>query len=354
MLHKTAVLSDFGFQFLGPICSEYMHSLRDCILENSDSPIVFLAREGYFLKEIYEELTENQLIDNQESVYLLASRTFLFRICIADPFSWEYSCKHKFEGTIDALMSARFGFPHAVTKTIFSNDILNKTISLPADYAHLTTIFYKHLDVLNSAVATSRGNYRDYIGSLNVLSGGAPIFVDVGYSGTIQKLLTRLIGKNTLGLYFITTKQGEYSIGKSKATMTPVFKNGVQMGDGYPMLDRSLFLESLLTSPDGQFLDIHKLCNPLLKNEAFKPVYGRVSYAQANSEDLSAVFGGVKTAVSHYFRTGVRFSRTDIETLYETFTTSPHMIPCAMRPLFDVDDAISGNKNVNPLQLFGI
>ncbi|MFC3121936.1 HAD family hydrolase [Agaribacter flavus] len=322
--------------------------------EHEDSPLGFLAREGYFLKKIFSSLSAHKLIEKRPAFYLFTSRTFLFRICIADPYSWEYSCKHKFEGSIDDFLCARFGFTHAVTQKIFSKQLLGEVVSLPEDFDRITSIFYQHLDLLNNAVAKSRGVYRDYISSLPLFSGNKPILVDVGYSGTIQKLLTRLLGHDTLGLYFITTAQGIYKQNGTTAQIHSVFKDKVKMGGGYAMLDKSLFLESLLTAPNGQLIDMYKLSNPLLEKEVFRPVFGRVSYTQANFEELEAVFRGVCEAVVHFFQTGVRFSKVQIEEMYEVYTSSPQMIPSVLRPLFDVDDAISGNKNVKPLQLFGL
>ncbi len=354
MQHKSITLFDFGYQFLGPICSEYFWSLKNLIIDKPDSPIMFLAREGYFLQKIYQNLQSNNLLPSSKSIYLLASRTFLFRITISDPYSWEFSCKHNFEGTFDQFLCARFGFTHADNTTIFSEDILEQSLSLPQDFDKLTTLFYKYIDELDDAVRDSRANYKDYLASLGLYSDNEPVLVDVGYSGTIQKLLTRLIGKNTTGLYFITTKSGKYNIANNLATMQPVFKDNVKMGDGYHMLDKSLFLEALLTSPNGQFIDIHKLQNPLQKQESFLPVYGRVSYTQANFEELQSFFNGAIEAVKHNFEHKVRFSVDEIERLYRLYTTQPNMIPNLVRPLFDVDDAISGNSNVNPLQLFGV
>lgn len=352
MINKQKVLSDFGFEFLGPICSEYFHHLNEVLKRNPDAHILFLAREGYFFSNVYARLVSNDLIAQNTHDYLLASRTFLFRICIADPSTWEFSLKHNFEGTLDRLLVARFGFTHHVALEIFNEDELAQTYSLPDDYEAITTLFSMKLAALSSAVAKSRSSYFDYVRSLSLPRNKKLILVDVGYSGTIQKLLTHLLGQHTHGLYFITTKSGEYEMSGKKATMECVFKDGVKMGEGYYMLDKSLFLESLLTSPNGQFVDIEKSVLP--GEERFVEFYGRHSYTQANFAELEMVFEGASKAVMNFAKQGIRFTVEEIETLYEQYTRSSKFIPSVVRPLFDVDDAISGNGNVNPLNLFKV
>ncbi|GBL04162.1 HAD family hydrolase [Glaciecola sp. KUL10] len=352
MINKQKVLGDFGFEFLGPICSEYFHQLNEVLKVNPDAHILFLAREGYFFNDVYSKLISHNLIAQNTYDYFLASRTFLFRICIADPSTWEFSLKHNFEGTLDRLLVARFGFTHHVALEIFTEDELAKEYSLPNDFEEITTLFSMKLAALSKAVAKSRSSYFDYIRSLSLPRDKKLILVDVGYSGTIQKLLTHLLGQSTHGLYFITTKAGDYNYHGKTATMECVFKDRVKMGDGYHMLDKSLFLEALLTSPNGQFVDIEKSSIPGAAQ--FIKFYGRHSYTQANFAELEMIFNGATDAVVSYLKNGVRFTLDEIEHLYKHYTTKSQFIPAAVRPLFDVDDAISGNGNVNPLNLFKV
>lgn len=352
MIDKQGALKDFGFEFLGPICSEYFAELDTYLEQYPDSPVLFLAREGYLFSKAYESLASNDLIRRHPFHYLLASRTFLFRICIADPSTWELSLKHNFEGSLDKLLVARFGFSHYIVSKIFSEQELAETYSLPDDFEKLTSVFFTHLDKLSKAVGQSRSTYIDYIRELELPRDKPLILVDVGYSGTIQKLLTHLLGQNTVGVYFITTKKGEYKIHNRTAIMESVFKDNVKMGGGYYMLDKSLFLEALLTSPNGQFVDIQK--NTTSDAERFNVFYGRRSYTQSNFLELDSVFSGAMEAINTYRSHNIRFSKQEIEHLYQQYTTNAKFIPSVARPLFDVDDAISGNGNVNPLQLFKV
>jgi hypothetical protein len=352
-LHSNTALKDFGYNFLGPICSEYFYSLLERCDDLKPSSIGFLAREGYLFERIYQQLLAKQLIAQPfPYFYLLASRTFLFRISIADPLTWQWSLEHKFYGTLRKLLLGRFGFTQQQIEHLFTQSELDVMWQLPVERKTLELHFKTKLNAFENVVKESRAAYLDYLRSLGITSSSRPLLCDVGYSGTIQKLLTRLLGIDTYGTYFITTEQGEYAIGDNTASMFTTFKDKVSMGGGYIMLDRSLFLEALLTSPNGQFLDIIKTSDACAQPFIF--AYGREAFAQRNFQQLDKVFEGALEAVCQSFEHSIRYSIEEIEMLYEKFASQRSLLPRASWPLFDVDDVISGNGNVDPMRLFGL
>lgn len=351
-MNKSISLSDFGYNFLGPICCEYMHALQEHCKQVAPSEILFLAREGHFFESAYEQLVEHELIESVPHKYLLVSRTFLFRITIADPRSWQWSLSHKFKGSLKRLLTGRFGFSHPQIEHIFDHNELQEEWELPEQQSELEAIFSKHIDVLKEVVNSSRVNYLEYLAGLGLTSESRPLMVDVGYSGTIQKLLTMLLGTDTYGIYFIATEEGSHEVESHHAHIKSVFKEGVKMGEGYDMLDRSLLLESLLTSPQGQFIDIRRTSE--FSSKRFDFYFGRVAYPQKNFHELNCVFDGARQAIVDGFNNNVRYSAKEIEMIFETYAFQRNLFPRAAWGLFDVDDAISGHANVNPLQLFGM
>jgi hypothetical protein len=349
-MNKQTSLYDFGYNFLGPICSEYFYSLKQRCEDIIPDRILFLAREGYFFNRVYSELVDQGFLKAFPCNYLYVSRTFLFRISIGDQLSWKSSLSHSYYGDLQGLLVGRFGFSFSEVERIFSASELNTNWYLPFEQAQLELLFINHLDSLKELVQKTRSNYLDYLKSVDISDAKNPIMVDVGYAGTIQKLLTNLLNINTQGLYFIATQEGEHKVNDHTATIKSVFKHGVKMQDGYTMLDRSLFLESLLTSPEGQFIDIIKKS---VNNEtSYEFLFGRKGYTQKNFQELDLVFKGAQAAVLDAFKKNVRYSIDEIEMMYETYAYRRDMFPRATWHLFDVDDAISGNANVNPLSLF--
>lgn len=349
-MNKSTSLYEFGYNFLGPICSQYFVALDEYAANKNPTIIGFLAREGYLFEQIYRALLNKKLFKQYNAAYIYASRTFLFRICIGDRLTWRWSLGHGFEGSLQKLLIARFGFTLEQVNCIFSTEDLAKNVILPEKIKDVEALLESHLSQLSDLVNDSKTTYLSYLESLGLTSESRPLFLDVGYSGTIQKLLTHLLDINTLGLYFITTDKRNDSVNNRIATMECVFKNGVKMGGGYTMLDRSLFLECLLTSPNGQFVDIRK--NSI--EDSYNFMFGRHAYVQKQFHELKVVFEGAIDAVVDAFKYDIHFSVSEIEALYEQFARKRNMIPRAAWPLFDVDDAISGNGNVDPLSFFGL
>jgi len=349
-MNNQISLYEFGHNFLGPICSEYFYALKQRCEDVKPDRLLFLAREGYLFSQVYQTLVDKGLFQDIPHTYLYASRTFLFRICIGDPSTWSWSLSHGFYGSLQKLLIGRFGFTLSQVNNIFSESELSVKWYLPLEQKQLELFFMTVLDKLKHSVKNSRAAYMDYLGESGVSSVKTPLMLDVGYGGTIQKLLTGLLNVDTQGLYFIATKEGKHPVRDKVANMKSVYKQGVTMGDGYTMLDRSLFLESLLTAPQGQFVDISKKSE--FSKQPFNFFFGRLANTQKSMHELQTVFDGAIEAICHAFENNIRYSVTEIEDMYEKFAFNRRMFPRATWSLFDVDDAISGNSNVNPLHLF--
>ena len=344
-------LHEFGYNFLGPICTEYLYKLSER-KKNPGEVVGFLAREGYFFKKAYDTLIEKKLIPTENTTYVYASRTLLFRLSIADSYTWQWSLKSDYKGKLYGFLKSRFGFTYSQSNTVFSEQEIDKNFDLTIDFEKLKLLFTKNLTALNALVESSRNTYIDYLSSIGINQKSSQIFVDVGYSGTIQKLITRLINNNTSGLYFITTQSGSHQIGDNTAAMNYVYKDNVNMGDGYVMLDRSLFLESLLTAPDGQCINIEK--DTLNGNNQFRFYFGKQVNAQKRFHELNVIHEGAIACIIDNFMNNTRFSTDEIEMLYKNTVTQRHALPRATWHLFDIDDAVAGNGDVNPIQFFGL
>ena len=190
-----------------------------------------------------------------------------------------------------------------------------------------------------------------YLASLGVISQSTLHLVDLGYSGTIQSLLTILLNKDTVGHYLISSRPGEHLIADNTVKMKGYLKEGVKLGDGYLPLDRSMFLESLLTAPFGQFRGIR--FNGL-DNKKFDFYYGRKVSSQRYFYELEQVMQG---ALEYCFLSGknaIEFSANELELLLNNYLSKPNMIPRCTKHIFDIDDDVTGNGTVNALQFFGL
>ncbi len=347
---KNSSLEGFGYNFLGPILSTYIeHTNRQLQVKNKKKPIkVFhLAREGYALQKAFEIVNNHDI----PSEYLYVSRSFLFRIMLDIEASWEFSIKHNFEGTMEELFQQRFSYSQDQITQVLNSKQRRQEISLPCDYQKVCIILSDNLVKLKKLNNSARKAYLHYLESIGFTSiQFDPVMLDIGYSGTIQKLLTLLVGRDTHGVYMITTQSGKYRLGENTADIRHVFRTGLGMGEGYMMLDRSMFLEALLTAPDGQFIDLIQDVN----DESFHFCFGKRTYTQESFSDLEVVLKSALRSIKDNRNVGITYSIEEVEQMYKAYVTQRFMVPKACWPLFVLDDSISGEGTLHPLEFFGL
>ncbi|PXF31976.1 hypothetical protein WH50_07165 [Pokkaliibacter plantistimulans] len=342
---NTIALHSLGKSFVGPILVSYVTAIAR---KTSDYPfkLFALAREGYYLQQALKAV-------NIDSTYLLASRTFLFRICIHLPDSWQWSLAGQYEGTVGSFLQDRFGFTQQTLSLIFDETLLEDRFDLSSssDLQAMEAFLEDNLELLREQTGPSREAYLAYLQHVGFMDSlYTPLLLDLGYSGTIQKLLTLLTAQHTEGFYVIATKPGTSLVAGKEVTMQGCLKEGVKLGDGYLMLDRSMFVECLLTSPNGQFVDIDQLGGT--EEMPFTFYYGRETNAQRYFSDLELVMQGALSHVAHCYNHGIVYTAEEVEQLFKPFVTQRNMLPKNSWHLFLADDSISGNDFINPMQFF--
>ena len=340
--------ANFGSVFLGPVLSFFSQRLLDN--QPQDKPLYFLAREGYWLQQAYNHYL-NGARKQQKSYYLLASRAFLFKLLLSDERSYTYSLKGDFTGTFYDLMRTRFLLCDSEITTIFTEHVFNTQIDLKKDKSKIIAMLTDSRDDIDLLVAPIKCAYLAYLKSIEVTAQSTLHLVDLGYSGTIQSLLGILLNKDTHGHYLIASNPGSHKVASTRAYMQGYLKEGVKIGDGYLPLDRSMFLESLLTAPNGQFRDIK--FNTLNPN-SFDMYYGRKVASQRYFYLLEQVMAGALSLCEHNAQRAVNFTANELEILLESYLAKPNMIPHAVRHIFDIDDDVAGNGTVNAIQFFGL
>jgi len=235
--------ANFGSTFLGPVLSFISQKLAQHQPQNA--PLYFLAREGYWLQQAYQQYLVGAG-KQQQSYYLLASRAFLFKLLLSDERSYAYSLKGEFTGTFYNLMRTRFLLSDSEIKSIFSRDTTKIDVDLKNNKAAAIHILSANSNSINEVINPTKRAYLAYLELMGVTKQQTLHLVDLGYSGTIQSLLGILLNKNTHGHYLIASDSGEHVIEGNTAVMQGYLKEDVKMGEGYLALDRSMFLESLL------------------------------------------------------------------------------------------------------------
>lgn len=343
-------LHQFGSVFLGPAFNSYLRAVHNTVSTEETKIPVCLAREGWSIHRLLSRTVNIFEVPLPQPVYLKVSRTILFKALLGDEIIYSFALKDDFNGSFLSLLMKRFGLTFDEVFQRFSPDVFSTVVSLPSDREKIEGLLHGVEASLRDLVAPTRAALFNYLESegLNQANVTA-VMLDLGYSGTIQKLITHLLKKDTEGLYFIASKSGKTDVGNNSANMSGVFFNDVSWGEDCTMLERSLFFESLMTAPHGQVVDIREMADG-----HFEFLYGRETSTQHYFQDLKAVIDGGISAAKEGVQNGVKYTPEEVSALYTVFAKTPGAIPAAVSHLFNVEDDFSGNGIVDAKQMFRI
>ena len=248
----------FGYVVLGPVIFSYSLWLLKLAVRDKISKVLFLAREGYLLKKIFDMIQAHPDVQTArgtsiESVYLLASRRATSVPAIIGVADALVLLKKPYCGTLHNLLECRFGIEQHYCE---KNGIENSYIELPADYVKLSALVTEHFDVVAAKARAERTSYLHYLKEAGIVGcrAGEVAVSDLGYSGNIQKALSKLLAVPLTGAYFATcfdVKEDDRLDNTFKGFFT---ENDEPNNSRSAVYRHSLLLESILTSPDGQLV----------------------------------------------------------------------------------------------------
>ena len=196
---------DFGFKNLGPLLYGYSQWLHEEIIKNNIEKLFFLSRDGSIMRKAYE------LLYDDETTYMYASRRALIV-----PSLWKTTSVNDMLSMMNLPKSIkliylleRLGISH--------NDLIKLkkyNLELYKDYNLDKLInnkdFINYLESRKDEIErNSRIEYNNLIKYLNNISFSGNIgIVDIGWYGSMQNALERLLGQNIIGFYLgIHTKR---------------------------------------------------------------------------------------------------------------------------------------------------
>ncbi|MFT8663106.1 hypothetical protein [Zymomonas mobilis] len=338
-------LMDFGYSFLGPIIGTYLQNVEN---KYKNFTPICLAREGWSFFYIINKLQKSGFLNNlKHPIYLKVSRGFLLKCLSGDITIWEKIFSNNFSGTLSDFLINRLCFTYNDICMCFDKKLLSLKINLPEDRDKLKNIFYSHLDFFSRKSSDTLSSFKTYINTLKVFNNNQNVMLDIGYSGTIQSLLTSILDKDTYGEYFVTTAPNKQYINKNCIHINGSFAENVSWGNGCLMLDRSLILESILTAPHGQIRDIY-----ITQDNKIEFMYGNNVNSQIFFQDLLGIIDGAYSCIYETFSNNIRYNLDEIHNIFNIFTK--YSIPENLSHLFDVDDSFSGNAILNAKRFYSL
>ncbi len=252
-LYGINTYNELGYTIFGPIFAQFFNYLaKECEKNNTDE-LLFLAREGYFLEPLYQKYCKILKIKPVKSKYFLTSRRSTSVACIETMEDVKEIMMSGYEGSIKNLYKTRLGL---------DLDIEDKFIKLESSKDEVLKNIEDNFNVYKKIFNKERNNYLKYC--KKNIKGKNVAVVDLGYSGTIQYYLIKLLNKKINGYYFILTDNIKPLKLGGKASFCYNFKSETCEKNIYNF---SMILESFLTAPIGQLIKFDDDGNPIYKNE---------------------------------------------------------------------------------------
>jgi len=265
---------DMGYLVFGPVILTFLLWLMIRVKETGMSKLVFLSRDGYFLKEDFEYLCGLRQ-EKMECCYLTISRQLVMSAAIESEEDLLQYATMPYSGTITELFEDRFGISNV-------KDIVGKTLE-----QHVSD----NLEQIKEGLNTVKKQYHTYIDSMQLTDGCG--IVDLGYYGNNQRYLNKLSGLRMPGFYF-NANCSEQNPNIKAQKMYACFQNEADIiGKRSKVLKKMIYLESFLTAPCGMVKGMNRNC---------EFIYAKEGNNQKYFKDKIEINRGVKQFIHDYVK----------------------------------------------------
>jgi LmbE family N-acetylglucosaminyl deacetylase/FMN phosphatase YigB (HAD superfamily) len=244
-----------GYTILGPLTLSFVQWLTATALSDGIERLYFLAREGQFLKTVYDRWSQHY-ITAPESDYLVLSRRAITVPAIASL------------DDIEDLARIRY-FPNDIRSFFYERYGLNLNIDEIAHYwpkgepleirnediEHIKVLLQTLTERILAQAYDEREGLLAYLEHMGLTDDTRCAVVDIGYSATIQERLNRLLKREVHGYYMATDKRAESVSLKHNVITRGCFAHFADATHEAPAVYRLSFtLEKLLSADEAQII----------------------------------------------------------------------------------------------------
>ncbi|WP_026759278.1 hypothetical protein [Selenomonas ruminantium] len=224
---------EMGYCVFAPVLLTFFSWIMQQIRKDGIHRLVFMSRDGYFLKEDFEEYIAYSG-EQIETCYIGISRQLVMTAAVENEADLWRLVDMPYTGTWAELLEDRFEIHDALIET--REDIK------------------KYIPEIMAYVNGVRKRYRKYVDSYHFTEMDA--IVDIGYYGNNQRYLNKISNTNMKGYYFNANLSQEND-NICHQVMKPCFQAVTDItGKDSGVLKYQIFLESFLTAPYGMVKDI--------------------------------------------------------------------------------------------------
>jgi predicted HAD superfamily hydrolase len=199
-----------GYAAIGPLLSAYMLWLTRRAKTEGVSRLYFLSREGWILKEIYDQLNKENP-SAVPSTYLYCSRRAARVAAIRNISDITAVASQPFEAGVrlERLLNQRFGLEvSSEVEARIANSVFESSEALLASDSQ-GRVAFSQLCVTLSEFILSRSEverevYLQYLNESGLTSESNPAVVDIGWKANMQGSLGALIDRPLKGYYYAT------------------------------------------------------------------------------------------------------------------------------------------------------
>ncbi|NYZ62278.1 polysaccharide biosynthesis protein [Luteimonas sp. SJ-16] len=242
----------FGYVVLGPLVLDFLTWLAREAREQGVDRLLFLSREGYLLAQAFERLrAAHPAWSDVLGHYLLASRQATGLAALRNAEDMRTALDGSFNGSLAELVSARLGAAAAsAVAAIIGSEGMDQAIFLPEMRDTVAARLAPATDALLALARSARDAYQAYWN--DTVGEHRALVVDLGYAGTIQRNLSRLLDRSVDGAYFALDHRAQERLSGTGRAQARYHDARTDTGPS-AILAHDLLLESVLTAPHAQF-----------------------------------------------------------------------------------------------------
>ena len=269
---KTVFGNDFerfGYTVLGPLLVSFTTWLRKHARAKKLESILFLARDGWVLEQAFQAINEVESVKlDVKACYLPASRRMMDIIAYDvdfDNISRLATARYS-TNPLREYLKVRFDIDPAevsapeLSKAGFFS--IEDLITLPQDKIRVL----KLLQAISPKVIARSRHFRDlfneYLAEIVIDTGSRIGVVDIGYFGSMQKTINRVIGssENPIEGFYIATRREAKFDPELNGLTHGYLADGFEIGDGQASAFTSnlIFMEQIFSAPHASVVGLRR------------------------------------------------------------------------------------------------
>lgn len=267
----------FAESLMAPIFAGYLVKVNEVAQDKSDSKLLFMAREGYYLKQ-YWDAAYGSAIPN---AYFYGNRILINRaVNVHDSSLWGRILGASYKNSVSQLLQARLGVTAGQASLVLHElKIEDRYVELPRDMLFMASLIKNLMshNGLQSSFLETKKNYSMYVA--NALIDSEPIVCDLGFSGTFSKGLLEIINKPITTVYFQHLINSSDLVNQDKRLDFVSALAPTSSWELNPKIaNLGIFLETMLRAPEKMVIDI---------DQSMKPKFSKTE--DVSSEHLKAI-----------------------------------------------------------------